>query len=127
MFLDDETVSGEGKKYADSKEWYPQDWDIRKDKCLARDGNRCRLCGAVERLHIHHVKPISFGGSHSMQNLITLCGACHLKQRYYQHDCLIERGIKANKKYLVDGYTRDDGVKVAGYFRHIGRRGNFWK
>ena len=63
---------------------YPPDWDQRRAHCLRRDGNACRLCPSTESpLHAHHVKPVSFGGNHSLQNLITLCAACHIKQTNY--------------------------------------------
>lgn len=48
-----------------------------------RDGYTCQRCGAeggphgdVE-LHAHHVVPKSQGGSHSLNNLTTLCYSCH--------------------------------------------------
>ncbi|MDF8362570.1 HNH endonuclease [Achromobacter anxifer] len=50
---------------------------------LKRDNYRCRICGRdpanhtdVE-LHIHHVRPWSFGGVTEESNLITLCHTCH--------------------------------------------------
>jgi hypothetical protein len=70
---------------------YPPDWDERRQRCLDRDGQRCRLCGAESRLHIHHIKPISYGGTHTLQNLITLCYRCHEIQRYFRHDELVRR------------------------------------
>ncbi|MGH3083633.1 MAG: HNH endonuclease [Gaiellaceae bacterium] len=40
----------------------------------ARDGNRCRNCGATEKLSVHHVVR---GGPDLPENLITLCSRCH--------------------------------------------------
>lgn len=106
---------------------YPLDWEERQKKCLIRDGYKCRICRKTKRLHIHHVKPISYGGIHSLQNLITLCSACHKKQGYYQHQGLIMENIKASRRYWVSSHTRFDGKRVSGYFRKTGRRGLFWR
>ena len=43
-----------------------------KDRVLARDGGRCRVCGAVSRV-VHHRQP----GVDRDEWLITLCPACH--------------------------------------------------
>ncbi|MHC1625354.1 MAG: CFI-box-CTERM domain-containing protein, partial [Methermicoccaceae archaeon] len=57
---------------------YPPDWaDIRK-RILHRDGYRCRKCGRTNtELHVHHIMPLSKGGSSDPSNLITLCRDCH--------------------------------------------------
>ena len=42
------------------------------------DGYRCRHCGTLYDLHVHHRQPIKDGGSpFAMDNLITLCEPCH--------------------------------------------------
>ena len=43
-----------------------------KDRVLARDGRRCRVCGEVTRV-VHHRRP----GVDRDEWLITLCPACH--------------------------------------------------
>ena len=62
---------------------YPADWDARRKKAYRRDDYTCQNCGAeggphgdVE-LHAHHIIPKSRGGSHSLNNLTTLCYECH--------------------------------------------------
>lgn len=44
-----------------------------------RDGYRCRMpgCGNTEHLEVNHILPIKFGGSHDLNNGITLCHDCH--------------------------------------------------
>lgn len=42
-----------------------------------RDGELCRLCGSNSRVEIHHKIPYIFGGTHDLENLITLCKSCH--------------------------------------------------
>jgi len=65
---------------------YPSDWPKRRANVLERDGHECRACGidAAEAekkyhngLHVHHLKPISEGGGHSLDNLVALCEPCH--------------------------------------------------
>jgi DEAD/DEAH box helicase domain-containing protein len=68
------------------------DWERQRGLALARDGQRCRLCGAPappERPHhVHHIRPFrSFGwvkgeneawrAANQLDNLITLCAGCH--------------------------------------------------
>ncbi len=46
---------------------------------LARDRHRCRAPGCVNArfLEVHHVVPRERGGSNRVDNLVTLCSACH--------------------------------------------------
>lgn len=62
---------------------YPDDWNERRRSIYRRDNYECQKCGKgggplgdIE-LHCHHKTPISQGGSHKMENLITLCRDCH--------------------------------------------------
>jgi 5-methylcytosine-specific restriction endonuclease McrA len=41
------------------------------------DGFRCRFCGRVDSLHVHHIVYRSQGGTHDEANLITLCVQHH--------------------------------------------------
>ncbi|MGC9360250.1 MAG: DEAD/DEAH box helicase [Anaerolineae bacterium] len=69
-------------------------WAEQRDRARARDGYRCRLCGAPERdgrqHHVHHLEPFrSFQGlpepsqreaeANALSNLVTLCEACHAR------------------------------------------------
>jgi hypothetical protein len=46
---------------------------------LRRDERRCRVAGCRNAtfLDLHHIRPRSEGGSHSADNLVTLCSAHH--------------------------------------------------
>ena len=53
-------------------------------KVFIRDQMRCsfkgsvgKVCGSERSLEIHHLKPWSFGGDHSLSNLQSLCHAHH--------------------------------------------------
>jgi hypothetical protein len=48
-----------------------------KRRTLERDDNLCVRCGSQDDLHVHHVIPMSKGGSHDMDNLAALCDECH--------------------------------------------------
>jgi hypothetical protein len=116
-----------GSTEFDEYDGYPPDWEERKAFCLARDNHRCRICGNSENLHVHHVFPVSYSSNHTIQNLITLCRSCHMKQDYWNHKQLVTENIHANKKICVGGYIKSDGVIVGENRRKTGRRGNFWK
>jgi len=64
------------------KETPYDDPEYKRNRLLAlkRDGYRCRICGSTERLHVHHIVPLSRGGTHALENLITLCYRCHATQ-----------------------------------------------
>ncbi len=49
-------------------------------KVLERDGWRCRKCGALENVQVHHKICRSWRGSDSLENLVTLCTYCHMAE-----------------------------------------------
>lgn len=68
------TVAGMSVKSGDG--W----WAIRK-KVFQRDGGLCVPCKHsgknVKGVDVHHITPLSRGGTTTMANLITLCKRCH--------------------------------------------------
>lgn len=46
---------------------------------LERDGYKCTKCGSRKRLEVHHIVPLSKGGSPWPKNCKTLCRKCHIK------------------------------------------------
>jgi DEAD/DEAH box helicase domain-containing protein len=70
---------------ADQNDYGP-DWDKIRQNAIRRDGNRCQVCGTTlvgDSLHVHHIKPFrtftSRETANQLQNLISLCPACHRK------------------------------------------------
>ena len=60
-------------------------------RVLERDGWRCRKCGAVENLQVHHKIRRSQQGNDSIENLVTLCARCHMAehgQLYFERGTL---------------------------------------
>lgn len=58
---------------------YPDNWDQLRGAALARDDYRCGNCGSTVGLMVHHIVPLSKGGTNSLSNLRTLCEECHKK------------------------------------------------
>ncbi|WP_336346203.1 HNH endonuclease [Halalkalicoccus ordinarius] len=69
---------------------YPSDWDSRRRAVYKRDGYTCQNCGAQggpygnTELNAHHIVPKSKGGTHSKNNLVTICKPCHNAVHYNQ-------------------------------------------
>lgn len=61
------------------------DWPATRKKVLRRDSYECMRCsrdvgsksGPKATAHVHHICPVSAGGSNELENLITLCQSCH--------------------------------------------------
>jgi len=57
---------------------YPEDWDEIRRRILERDSYTCCNCWATNTtLHVHHIVPLSCGGSSQDSNLVVLCENCH--------------------------------------------------
>jgi hypothetical protein len=57
--------------------WHRKAQGTTRQIVLARDGNKCRKCGAKNEIEVHHINPWDYGGLTEPDNLITLCHACH--------------------------------------------------
>lgn len=56
------------------------EWDENREKALERDNYTCQKCGkgnSESTLVVHHIGPVTHGGTHSLANLDTLCQGCH--------------------------------------------------
>ena len=62
------------KRFYRSKEWHK----VRKE--FIRSHPECYVCGRTTNLHVHHIVPYHIDPSKELDpdNLITLCGRCHL-------------------------------------------------
>ena len=78
-------------------------------KVLERDGWRCRKCGAIENLQVHHKVHRSQQGDDSLANLITLCAYCHMEehgQLYFEPKAI---QVTAKPKATERDSARNDG------------------
>jgi 5-methylcytosine-specific restriction endonuclease McrA len=61
----------------------PRDvYDRLRKEVLKRDNWRCKNCGRLENLDVHHKELRSQGGDDSEFNLITLCNCCHSNEHH---------------------------------------------
>lgn len=67
---------------------YPRNWRRVRQQVLERDGYRCQNCGYERHwfrpwdrrtLDVHHIVPLSRGGTNRVSNLTTLCRHCHAR------------------------------------------------
>lgn len=54
-------------------------WYKIADLVRKRDNNKCVFCGAEAR-EVHHLIPLSRGGTTTMTNLVCVCKKCHEKR-----------------------------------------------
>ena len=82
----------------------------------ARDGFRCRSCGARDHLEVHHIRQRKDGGSDSPDNLITLCHGCHMAWHEGKKDMVTlssDPGFKAATQMSTMRWILLDRVRKA--------------
>ncbi len=47
---------------------------------VARSEGCCECCSQRGLLHVHHIRPLSRGGTNALENLRLLCSACHSRE-----------------------------------------------
>ena len=63
---------------AEDSESLPDNWESIRKSVLERDGFQCVVCGGEDlELHVDHILPRKWNGSHRKENLRTLCRHCH--------------------------------------------------
>ncbi len=67
---------------------YPPFWKYLRSIVINRDSNRCQVTGCPSRLelHVHHICPVADGGSHSPDNLVSLCCFHHALEPEKGHE-----------------------------------------
>ncbi|HLD09501.1 MAG TPA: HNH endonuclease signature motif containing protein [Methylophilaceae bacterium] len=88
---------------------YPPFWSYLREVVLKRDNGRCQVTGCPSRLelHIHHIKSVSGGGTHSPDNLVSLCDFHHALEPEKGHE-RIWANIKTRYFTLVCEHTRSN-------------------
>ena len=54
---------------------------VNRREVLKRDNHRCQYCGSNKRLTLDHVIPVSKGGEHKWNNVVTACESCNQYKR----------------------------------------------
>lgn len=80
---------------------YPNNWNNIRFARFKKASYICKRCGNYAKgdLHLHHIIPVSLGGSHSEYNTVVLCSKCHefVHSRNYKGPLLNLR----HKKYDI--------------------------
>ena len=50
---------------------------VNRREVLRRDKHSCQYCGSTKHLTLDHVIPLSKGGKHSWDNVVTACESCN--------------------------------------------------
>ncbi len=102
---------------------YPPFWKYLRSIVLSRDSNRCQVTGCPSRLelHVHHMRAVAEGGTHTPDNLVSLCDFHHalepekgheriwanIKTRYFTLVCDHKRSNRAgNGTHAVQAHLR---------------------
>lgn len=121
-FSKEEPIYRDKTKGYNNKSMYPEDWNKRREYIETRDGGECYLCGSQSKNHqiyrsmtykqkmehnkrkylskyhqVHHIIPISKGGTHALPNLVLLCGSCHENQHEHMLKAIISRPYARDK------------------------------
>lgn len=62
-----------------------------RDAVLARDGRRCRYCGATERIAVDHITPACRDGTDDITNLAACCSPCNRAKADKPLDCWLSQ------------------------------------
>ena len=86
---------------------YPPYWHYLREVVLDKDGHSCQVSGCPSRLelHIHHIVPVSKGGAHRPENLVSLCQFHHALEPNKGHE-RIWGSIRTSFFTLVTGHER---------------------
>lgn len=78
-----------------------------RNQIWAEKQHKCVNCGAESNLHLHHIVPLSLGGTNNIDNIVPLCEECHSKVHKLNmkgHKVLQAEGIaKAKAKGVYKG------------------------
>lgn len=88
---------------------YPPFWKYLRSIVINRDLNMCQVTGCPSRLelHVHHMRPISEGGTHIPDNLVSLCAFHHALEPERGHE-RIWGDVKTKFFTLVCAHERNN-------------------
>jgi hypothetical protein len=92
-------------------------------KVHARDHGRCRVtgCRSSHNIDQHHIRPISEGGTHTLENLITLCESHHIA---FHEGSLVIEGDATNATFTRRAHSSfaiaERAVETAAALKSLG-------
>lgn len=98
-------VSGASKSKKPWEQDYGPNWPDIRERVLKRDGYRCRKCGVsvkgTSKRAVHHIIPLSKGGTTTMSNLQTECSDCHDREHPHLMKLHAKKKESASKRPYV--------------------------
>jgi len=93
-----------------------KDWRRNfREGVFARDGNKCKVCGARGELDAHHItdRHVLPNGGYVLSNGISLCEACHIKAgvHHITHGKNWPKGFHPNDLYAMIKSSYDKAYK----------------
>ncbi len=83
---------------------HSEEWRQKRLEVLKRDKFRCQMCGTAKNLRVHHINYEHLGTDAELDDLITLCDACHTKVHEKdirkKHEAEAKRGNKHHATML---------------------------
>lgn len=105
---------------------YGTNWIGDRKAALRRDGHKCVYCGSRHRLQVHHIRPLTRGGTNDVNNLVTLCHDCHVGQhadiRAHGLATIPSPDFEASRYELTN---ETDVLRYADYLDSIGIDGDY--
>lgn len=119
-----------GTRRADSNPNYRHGKDIgRKNWNVAAKGDtHCRVCGATDRLHLHHTIPRSKyrAGREELRNGIALCPTCHAK--WHNNSLTIYRDVFTQDEWQWLTSVQLTGERIEAWLdKHYPARPTEWE
>jgi len=96
-----------------------EEWKWRRREVIIRDSYICQGCGAEggpkgdADLEVHHITPVSEGGSDDPENLETLCSDCHDSRHHSPEEDYFE-AIQDNSPASTSEIAENVGVTRQG-------------
>ena len=88
--------------------------------------NECFACGEVDGLELDHIRPLSQGGSDTIENCQLLCSACHRQKTNIQRRQRMTR-VTADGKVIAGNFPiPKPKAKLAGSRSRYSGRQNGW-
>ena len=115
---------------------------VYREEVLNRFDHKCVNCGSTEDLEIHHIVPLTLGGTNAITNLVPLCVNCHKAAHlgrnmteYKKNTGRMKGGRKAKitfeefdqifEKYLNGEIGKMKLAELTGYSAYMGNYRNY--